>query len=226
VRASAGRIDGQALLDLARRYPHAIVPGYTHTRRAQPVLWPHYLLAYFEMFARDHQRLRRSPRARQRDAARLRRAGRQRFPVRSRRHRPRPRFRFASPAIHGCFGRSRLRARLPATPPRSPCCILSRLAEDWILYSSEEFGWLELGRRRHQRLQPDAAEKKSRFAGTHSRQERPRARRLHSALMVTMKGLPMTYNRDMQEDKEPLFDAADQLADRSRWRARWSKRRA
>ena len=45
-----------ALLDCARKYPDAIIPGYTHTRRAQPVLWPHYLLAYFEMFARDHQR--------------------------------------------------------------------------------------------------------------------------------------------------------------------------
>ncbi len=42
---------------MARRDPHAIIPGYTHTRRAQPVLWPHYLLAYFEMFARDHERL-------------------------------------------------------------------------------------------------------------------------------------------------------------------------
>jgi argininosuccinate lyase len=46
-----------ALLDLARRDPHAIIPGYTHTRRAQPVLWPHYLLAYFEMFSRDLERL-------------------------------------------------------------------------------------------------------------------------------------------------------------------------
>src|SRR5207244_12652980 len=46
-----------ALIEMARRDPHAIVPGYTHTRRAQPVLWPHYLLAYFEMFARDFERL-------------------------------------------------------------------------------------------------------------------------------------------------------------------------
>src|SRR5579872_197909 len=45
-----------SLLDLADKYPNAIVPGYTHLRRAQPVLWPHYLLAYFEMFARDHER--------------------------------------------------------------------------------------------------------------------------------------------------------------------------
>ena len=47
-----------ALLDMARRDPHALVPGYTHTRRAQPVLWPHYLLSYFEMFARDLERFK------------------------------------------------------------------------------------------------------------------------------------------------------------------------
>src|SRR5579862_9058699 len=47
----------RALLDLAALHPNAVIPGYTHLRRAQPVLWPHYLLAYFEMFARDHERL-------------------------------------------------------------------------------------------------------------------------------------------------------------------------
>ena len=46
-----------ALVEMARKYPHAIVPGYTHLRRAQAVPWAHYLLAYFEMFARDHERL-------------------------------------------------------------------------------------------------------------------------------------------------------------------------
>ena len=49
-----------ALLDCARRDPEAIVPGYTHLRRAQPVLWAHYLLAYFEMFARDYERLQQA----------------------------------------------------------------------------------------------------------------------------------------------------------------------
>ena len=88
---------------------------------------------------------------------------------------------------------------------------LSRLAEDWILYSSEEFGWLELGddvtsgsSLMPQKKNPDSLElirgKSGRVLGC-----------LHS-LMVTMKGLPLTYNRDMQEDKEPLFDAADQVS--------------
>ena len=88
---------------------------------------------------------------------------------------------------------------------------LSRLAEDWILYSSEEFGWLELGDGVTSGSQPDAAEEESRFARTDPRKMRPRDGLLTS-LMVTMKGLPMTYNRDMQEDKVPLFEAADQVA--------------
>src|SRR5207302_5205629 len=46
----------RALLDLAAKYPNAVIPGYTHMRRAQPVLWPHYLLAYFEMLMRDYER--------------------------------------------------------------------------------------------------------------------------------------------------------------------------
>jgi argininosuccinate lyase len=88
---------------------------------------------------------------------------------------------------------------------------LSRLAEDWILYSSEEFGWLELADAvtsgsslMPQKKNPDSLElirgKSGRVMGC------------LTSLMVTMKGLPMTYNRDMQEDKVPLFEAADQLA--------------
>src|ERR1700686_1733067 len=87
---------------------------------------------------------------------------------------------------------------------------LSRLAEDWILYSSEEFGWLELGdgvtrgsSLMPQKKNPDSLElirgKSGRVFGD------------LTSLFVTMKGLPMTFNRDMQEDKEPLFDAAAQL---------------
>src|SRR5208282_2874696 len=88
---------------------------------------------------------------------------------------------------------------------------LSRLAEDWILYSSEEFGWMELGdgvtsgsSLMPQKKNPDSLElirgKSGRVAGC-----------FHS-LMMTVKGLPLTYNRDMQEDKEPIFEAAAQLS--------------
>ncbi len=86
---------------------------------------------------------------------------------------------------------------------------LSRLAGDWILYSSEEFGLMELGdgvtsgsSLMPQKKNPDSLElirgKSGRVMGC------------LTSLMVTMKGLPMTYNRDMQEDKVPLFEAADQ----------------
>jgi len=87
---------------------------------------------------------------------------------------------------------------------------LSRLAEDWILYSSEEFGWIELGdgvtsgsSLMPQKKNPDSLElirgKCGRVFGD------------LTSLFITMKGLPSTYNRDMQEDKQPLFDAADHL---------------
>jgi len=89
---------------------------------------------------------------------------------------------------------------------------LSRLAEDWILYSSDEFGWMELGdgvtsgsSLMPQKKNPDSLElirgKSGRVMGC------------LTSLLVTMKGLPMTYNRDMQEDKIPLFDGADQVSD-------------
>jgi argininosuccinate lyase len=88
---------------------------------------------------------------------------------------------------------------------------LSRLSEDWILYSSEEFGWMELGdgvtsgsSLMPQKKNPDSLElirgKSGRVMGS------------LTSLLVTMKGLPMTYNRDMQEDKVPLFEAADAVA--------------
>ncbi len=199
----------QALLDCARKNPDAIVPGYTHLRRAQPVLWPHYLLAYFEMFARDFERLQQT------------RARVNVMPL-------------GSGALAGSgfpFDRESIardldfdsitRNSMDVSADRdfaldflyaasTTMLHLSRLAEDWILYSSEEFGWLELGdgvtsgsSLMPQKKNPDSLElirgKCGRVFGD------------LSSLFMTMKGLPTTYNRDMQEDKEPLFDAADQL---------------
>lgn len=199
----------EALLAIARAYPTAVIPGYTHTRRAQAVLWPHYILAYFEMFERDHERLQE---ARQRTdvmplgSGALAGSG---FP-------------FDREAIARDLGfRSITRNSMDVSADRdfaldflyagsTMMLHLSRFAEDWILYSGEEFGWMELGDQvtsgsslMPQKKNPDSLElirgKSGRVLGA-----------LHS-LFVTMKGLPMTYNRDMQEDKEPLFDAADQV---------------
>ncbi len=198
-----------ALLDLAARYPAAVIPGYTHMRRAQAVLWPHYLLAYFEMFARDGERLREA-RARANvsplGSGALAGSG---FPF------DRAPWRatwISSPSPTTVWTPSRT-AISPSIFSTRPVAMLhlSRLAEDWILYSSEDFGWLELADSvtsgsslMPQKKNPDSLElirgKWGRVIGS------------FTSLMVTMKGLPMTYNRDMQEDKVPLFEAADELA--------------
>ncbi|MFL6415071.1 MAG: argininosuccinate lyase [Bryobacteraceae bacterium] len=195
----------EAFIALGEKYPEAVVPGYTHLRRAQAVLWQHYLLAYFEMFARDAERLKQA------------RARINTLPL-------------GSGALAGSgfpFDRDEMardlnfaavtRNSLDVSGDRDfaldflYCCStvmlhLSRLAEDWILYSSEEFDWMTLGdgvtsgsSLMPQKKNPDSLElirgKSGRVFGD------------LTSLFITMKGLPMTYNRDMQEDKEPLFDA-------------------
>ena len=200
----------QVLLDVAARDPDAVIPGYTHTRRAQAVLWPHYLLAYFEMFARDGERFgeaRRRANVLPLGSGALAGSG---FP-------------FDREAMARDLGFAALTANSMDVSADRDFALdflyaasvtmlhLSRLAEDWILYSSEEFGWLELSDAvtsgsslMPQKKNPDSLElirgKCGRVMGS------------LQALMVTLKGLPLTYNRDMQEDKEPLFDAADQVA--------------
>jgi argininosuccinate lyase len=199
----------QELLDLAAKYPKAIVPGYTHLRRAQAVLWPHYLLAYFEMFARDHERFgeaRRRTNVMPLGSGALAGSG---F--------PHDREAIAKDLGFDSITRNSMDVSadrdfaLDYLYAASTTMIhLSRLAEDWILYSSEEFGWMELGdgvtsgsSLMPQKKNPDSLElirgKSGRVLGC------------LNSLLVTMKGLPLTYNRDMQEDKEPLFDACDQL---------------
>jgi argininosuccinate lyase len=198
------------LLRLARRYPDTIIPGYTHLRRAQAVLWPHYLLAYFEMFSRDYERLEQA-RARVNvmplGSGALAGSG---FP-------------FDRQAIAKDLGFAQItRNSMDVSGDRDfgldflyACSLvmlhLSRLAEDWILYSSEEFNWLMLSDSvtsgsslMPQKKNPDSLElirgKSGRVIGD------------LVSLLVTMKGLPMTYDRDMQEDKEPLFDAFQQTS--------------
>jgi argininosuccinate lyase len=200
----------RVLVRLAEKYPDAVIPGYTHLRRAQAVLWPHYLLAYFEMFERDCERFntaKLNADASPLGSGALAGSG----------------FDLDREAIAEDLGfRSITRNSMDVAGDRDfaldflyACTLtmihLSRLAEDWILYSSEEFGWLELGdgvtsgsSLMPQKKNPDSLElirgKSGRVTGC------------LTSLLVTMKGLPMTYNRDMQEDKVPLFEAADQTA--------------
>ena len=198
-----------ALLDCAEKYPDAVLPGYTHLRRAQAVLWPHYLLAYFEMFSRDFERLQQA-RARVNvmplGSGALAGSG---FPFD--REAIAAELGFASVTNNSMDVSADRDWALDFLYAASTVMLhLSRLAEDWILYSGEEWGWLELGdgvtsgsSLMPQKKNPDSLElirgKCGRVFGE------------LNALFVTMKGLPTTYNRDMQEDKEPIFTAADQL---------------
>ena len=199
----------QALVEMAAKHPKVILPGYTHLQRAQPVLWAHYLLAYFEMFRRDYDRLqacRKSADVMPLGSGALAGSG----------------FAMDRQKLARELGFSRIsRNSLDAVSDRdfaleylftaSLCFLhLSRLAEDWILYSSEEFAFLELGEEvstgsslMPQKKNPDALElirgKTGRVLGD------------LVSLCIVVKGLPLTYNRDLQEDKEPVFDAAGQL---------------
>jgi argininosuccinate lyase len=192
VRASIAALM-EALVNLAERYPDAVIPGYTH----------------LEMLARDWERFgeaRRRANILPLGSGALAGSG---FP-------------FDREAIARDLEFDGVTANSMDVSADRDFALdylyaatvtmlhLSRLAEDWILYSSEEFGWMELGdgvtsgsSLMPQKKNPDSLElirgKSGRVAGC------------FHALTMTIKGLPLTYNRDMQEDKEPLFDAADQL---------------
>lgn len=197
----------ESLLDLGERYPDAVIPGFTHLRRAQAVLWPHYLLAYVDMLRRDWQRLTEA-RARVNvmplGSGALAGSG---FPID--RDQIARELEFEATTTNSMDVSGDRDFVLDYLYCASTIALhLSRLAEDWILYSSDEFGWLELSdpvtsgsSLMPQKKNPDSLElirgKSGRVFGS------------FSALYVILKGLPMTYNRDMQEDKEQLFDAAE-----------------
>jgi argininosuccinate lyase len=196
-----------ALLNFAETNQTVVLPGYTHLQRAQPVLLAHWCLAYFEMLARDRERLS-DVRARTNvmplGSAAL--AGTS-YPIN----------RNAVAAALGFASVSR--NSMDAVSDRDFCIEfagtasiimmhLSRLAEDIILYATNEFGFFELSDAiatgssiMPQKKNPDSMElvrgKTGRVFG-------------HlTSLLVTMKGLPLAYNKDMQEDKEALFDTVD-----------------
>ena len=199
-----------AFADQAEQAGDALMPSYTHMRRAMPVLVSHFLLSHAAALRRDHARLEAAREEAERAAARLRR---------DRRHRLRDRHRV--PRRH-----ARLRARransMDASSDRDFAASflhavslsmvhLSRIAEDFILMTGEEFGFFELAdssatgsSMMPQKKNPDPLELVRGKAG--------RAIGHLTGFLVTMKGLPTGYNKDLQEDKEPLFDAEDTLA--------------
>jgi len=197
------------LIALGRRYSAAIIPGYTHLRRAQAVLWPHYMLAWFEMFARDDERLcdaRRRTNVLPLGSGALAGSG---FPFD--REAIAEELGFQAISYNSMDVSADRDFALDFLYAASTVMLhISRIAEDWILYSSEEFGWLELsdGVTSGSSLMP---QKKNPDSLELLRGKTGRVFSALTSLFVTMKGLPTTYNRDMQEDKEPLFEAADQL---------------
>jgi argininosuccinate lyase len=196
-----------ALLDLATKHVDVMMPGYTHLQRAQPILFSHYLLAQVEAFARDVDRLRDCEK---------------RVDV----------LPLGSGALAGStivldrqliaqeLGFSRVSQNsVDAVSDRDFICEFlfcvattglhfSRLSEDLVLWSTTEFGFIEFGDAfatgsslMPQKKNPDIAEL-----------TRGKTGRLYGNLMsilTTLKGLPSSYNRDLQEDKHALFDSAD-----------------
>ncbi|MGB8510294.1 MAG: argininosuccinate lyase [Pyrinomonadaceae bacterium] len=203
------RATQRALLDAAESHAGAVLPGYTHLQRAQPVLWAHWCLAYFEMLARDRERIaevRRRVNVMPLGSAAL--AGTS-YPV--------DRARVARSLGFDAVSRN----SLDAVSDRDFCvefaaagslvmAHLSRLAEDIIVYATTEFGFIELSDAvatgsslMPQKKNPDALELVRGKAG--------RVFGHTMALLTMIKGLPLAYNKDMQEDKEAVFDVAETL---------------
>ena len=199
----------QALLAQAEAGADWVMPGFTHLQTAQPVTWGHHMMAYVEMFGRDLSRVR-DARARMNEsplgAAAL--AGTS-FPID--RDMTAKALGFDRPAANSLDAVSDRDFALEFLGTASICAMhLSRFAEELVIWSSAQFRFVQLSDRfstgssiMPQKKNPDAAEliraKVGRIFGA------------NVALMMVMKGLPLTYSKDMQEDKEQVFDAADNL---------------
>jgi len=199
----------RALIDLAEGNRDCVMPGYTHLQRAQPILFAHYLLAYYEMLKRDRarfndvrSRVNQSPLG----AGALAGAG---FPIDRELAARRLGFEgLCENSVDAVSDRDFVIEFVGAAA--IAMMHLSRLAEDLIIYSTAEFGFIELSDAvstgsslMPQKKNPDSLELIRGKAG--------RVFGRHTALLATMKGLPLAYNKDMQEDKEALFDAIDTL---------------
>ena len=198
-----------ALVDQAEAGADLVMPGFTHLQVAQPVTWGHHMLAYAEMAARDRARFR-DARARMNEcplgAAALAGTG---FPIdREATARALGFDRPTANSLDSVADRDFAQEFLAA----AAICAghLSRLADEIVLWSTPQFGFALLSDRfstgssiMPQKRNPDAAElvraKVARILGA------------QTALATVMKGLPLAYSKDMQEDKEPVFDAADSL---------------
>jgi argininosuccinate lyase len=199
----------RALLAQAEAGADWVMPGFTHLQTAQPVTWGHHMMAYVEMFARDAGRFR-DARARMNEcplgAAALAGTG---FPID--RAATAASLGFDKPMDNSLDAVSDRDFALEFLSAAAICAVhLSRLSEELVIWSSAQFRFVTLSDRfstgssiMPQKKNPDAAEliraKIGRITGA------------LVALLTVMKGLPLAYSKDMQEDKEQVFDAADTL---------------
>jgi argininosuccinate lyase len=199
----------RALLAQAEAGADWVMPGFTHLQSAQPVTWGHHMLAYVEMLQRDRGRFR-DARARMNEsplgAAAL--AGTS-FPID--RDMTARELGFDRPMANSLDAVSDRDFALEFLGAAAICAVhLSRLAEELVIWSTAQFRFVRLSDRfstgssiMPQKRNPDAAElvraKSGRIVGA------------AVALLTVMKGLPLAYSKDMQEDKESVFDAADSL---------------
>ena len=197
----------QAMMDLAEREKNTVLPGYTHLQRAQPVTFGHWCLAYVEMFNRDIGRLKDALyRADTSPLGSGALAGTA-YPIDRQRLAQNLGFRSATlNSLDAVSDRDHV-IELLSTASIS-MMHMSRFAEDLIFYNSGEAGFVEMSdlvssgsSLMPQKKNPDACELIRGKAG--------RVMGSLTGMMVTMKALPLAYNKDMQEDKEGLFDALD-----------------
>ncbi|MCC6676802.1 MAG: argininosuccinate lyase [Phycisphaerales bacterium] len=203
----------RALVDLAEREVETVMPGYTHLQRAQPILFAHWALAYANMLSRDRARL---------DDLRRRLSDEKGCPLGSAalagttypidRHALADDLRCRAPSPNSLDAVGSRDCVAELLSAAAICAVnLSRMAEDLILYTTQEFALVEMddsvtsgSSLMPQKKNPDAMElirgKAGRIVGA------------LTGLLVTSKGLPLAYNKDLQEDKEGLFDAMDNLS--------------
>jgi argininosuccinate lyase len=199
-----------ALLARAEQHAADVMPGFTHLQSAQPVTLGHHLMAYHEMIARDVSRFH-DARVRANlcplGSAALAGTG---FPID--RDATATALGFDGPTRNSLDGVSDRDFAIEYLTCATQCALhLSRLAEEFVLWASQPFGFVALSDQwstgssiMPQKRNPDAAELVRGHSG--------RIMGCLTALMVTMKGLPLAYSKDMQDDKPPVFEAHDLLA--------------
>ncbi len=201
----------KTLVSLADAHQDVAIPGYTHLQKAQPVLLAHHLLAYFEMLERDKERLQDALRRTNRLPLGSGALAGTNYPID--RELLCQLLHFDSITANSMDAVSDRDFVSEVIHAASLIMMhLSRLSEDFIIFASTEFGLIEMGDAvstgssiMPQKKNPDALElirgKTGRVYGN------------LMSLLTTLKGLPLCYNKDMQEDKEPLFDTLDTVND-------------